>query len=90
MRTQKELVKDAIDTLNLIIKKMSDASIKWQVGLDLLSSDPEKEDDKLVDLVIRMKLGSELVKTYITDFSNDTNTLERVVNGTAFLFRGGN
>ena len=90
MRTQKELMKDAIGILDFIIKKMSDASTKWRTDLDSLENNPEKENEKLVDLAIRIKTGSEVIKTYVTDFSKDASSLEQVVNGTAFLFRGGN
>jgi hypothetical protein len=90
MRTQKELMRDAVDTLDLIIKKMLDASVKWGEELMFLETYPDKEDEKLVDLATRIKLGAEVIRTYTTDFSKDALSLEQVVNGTAFLFKGGN
>ena len=89
MRTQKELIRDAVDTLDLIIKKMLEVSVKWREELMFLETQhPDKEDEKLIDLATRIKLGAEVIRTHTTDFSKDASSLEQIVNGTAFLFKG--
>jgi hypothetical protein len=85
MRTQGELLKDAVSRLDLIIKKMQEANEMWTK--DLLLEIQEKDDEGLVRLSYRIRSGADTIKLYTTEFAKDVEDLCNVLVNSHSLFK---
>jgi len=89
MRTQIQLMKCSLDRLDLIIKKMQEASNMWRKDLESISNDQvsEKTDEDLVILSHRMKNGADTIRVYIAEHINNTVDLSSIVANSHSLFK---
>lgn len=90
MRTQIQLVKASVDTLDLIIKKMTEASETWRKELETIrnSQTSDETDERLLVLSQRIKTGSETIRVFVADFKDDAESLCSVLTNSHTLFKG--
>jgi len=93
MRTQLELMKCSLDRLDLIIKRMQEASDVWRKDLEALCTNEsssvmtEEADEGLVMLSHRIKNGLDIVRVFVSDYVKDAIDLSIVLTKSHSLFK---